>query len=184
MPPPLGAGGIMVLGLSVHSSIRRKPEIPSFHLYMGPLVHQTNCDRFAACPSVCQSIHLSVHPERFLGICLSTHGRNGLNVCMLMYLKHHQNWLVYCQGLFILALFWLNETGEIWGFWAFPGECMKEMAWNFACWCIWFVSVFKEELHYHNNTKSITNKRINHITFLLASLWAVIRQEVATPPDT
>ena len=27
-------------------SVRPKPEIPSFHLYMGPLVHPTNSDRF------------------------------------------------------------------------------------------------------------------------------------------
>ena len=140
IPPPLGARRIMSWScLSAHLSVRRKPEIPSFHLNMGLLVHRANCDRFAAC----QSVRLSVHPERFLGICLRTHGRNGLNVCMLMYLKHLQNWLVYCQGLLILALFWLNETGEIWGFWAFPGKCMKEMAWHFACWCIWFVIVFK-----------------------------------------
>ena len=31
---------------------------------------------------------------------------------------------------------WLSETGQIWGFRAFPGERMKGMAWNFACWCI------------------------------------------------
>ena len=33
-------------------SVRPKPEITSFHLYMGPLVHPTDRDRFAACPSV------------------------------------------------------------------------------------------------------------------------------------
>ena len=31
-------------------SVRPKPEIPSFDLYMGPLVHQTNRDRYMACP--------------------------------------------------------------------------------------------------------------------------------------
>ena len=58
---------------------------------------------------------------------------------MLMYLDHIQNWLVYGQGLLIfliLALFWLSETGQIWGFRAFPGERMKEMALNFARLCI------------------------------------------------
>ena len=52
-----------------------------------------------------------------------------------MYLDHLQNWLVYGHTLLIfliLALFWLSETGKIWGFRAFPGEGMKEMAWNFA----------------------------------------------------
>ena len=37
MPPPLGAGGIMFSGCpSVRPSVRPKPEIPSFDLYMGP----------------------------------------------------------------------------------------------------------------------------------------------------
>ena len=52
-----------------------------------------------------------------------------------MYLDHRQNWLVYGHGLMIfliLALFWLSETGQIWGFRVFPGERMEEMAWNFA----------------------------------------------------
>ena len=35
-----------------------------------------------------------------------------------------------------LALFSLRETGQIWGFRAFPGERMEEMASNFAPWCI------------------------------------------------
>ena len=37
-------------------SVRPKPEIPSFDLYMGPLIHPTNRNHFTACPSV----HLSV----------------------------------------------------------------------------------------------------------------------------
>ena len=48
-----------------------------------------------------------------------------------MYLEHLQNWLV--NGL---GLFWLGETGQIWGFRAHPGESMEGMAWNFASWCI------------------------------------------------
>ena len=44
---------------SVRPSVRPKHEIPSFHLYMGPLVHPTNRDRFTACPSV----RLSVRPS-------------------------------------------------------------------------------------------------------------------------
>ena len=35
-----------------------------------------------------------------------------------------------------LAFFLLSEMGQIWGFWAFPGEPFEEMAWNFACSCI------------------------------------------------
>ena len=57
MPPPLGAGGIMFSGCpSVRPSVRPKPEIPSFDLYMGPLVHPTNRNRFTACPSVRLSV--------------------------------------------------------------------------------------------------------------------------------
>ena len=129
MPPPLGAGGIMFSGCpSVRPS---EAWNTSFDLYMGPLVHPTNRNRFTACPSV--------RPERFPGICRRTHGGNGLKFYMLMYLDHLQNWLVYDRGLLIfliLALFWLSETGQIWGFRAFPGERMEEMAWNFARWCI------------------------------------------------
>ena len=127
MPPPLGAGDIM---FSV-PSVRLKHEIPSFDLCMGPLVHPTNHDRFTACPSI--------HPERFPGICQRTHWGNGLKFHMLMYVDHHQHWLAYGYGLLIfliLALFWLSEMGQIWGFRAFAGEHIEEMAWNFVGWCI------------------------------------------------
>ena len=67
----------------------------------------------------------------FPGISRRTHGRNDLKFCTLMYLEHLQNWLV--NGL---GLFWLGETGQIWGFRAHPGESMEGMAWNFASWCI------------------------------------------------
>ena len=132
MPPPLGAGGIMFSGCP---SVRPKPEIPSFDLYIGPLVHPTNRYRFTACPSV----RLSVRPERFPGICQRMHGGIRLKFYMLMYLDHLQNWLVYGHGLvifLILAFFGLSETGQIWGFRVFYGERMEEMAWNFARWCI------------------------------------------------
>ena len=82
---------------------------------------------------------LSVRPERFPGICRRMHGGNGLKFYMLMYLDPLQNWLVYGRGLLIfliLALFWLSEMGQIWGFRAFQREHMEEMAWNFARWCI------------------------------------------------
>ena len=111
-----------VLGLFV----RPKPEIPSFDIYMEPLVHPTNRDRFTPCPSV----RLSVRPERFPGICRRTHEGHGLKFCMLMYLDHLPNWSVHGHGLLIfhiLALFWLCETGQIWGFREFPGERMERM---------------------------------------------------------
>ena len=44
---------------------------------------------------------------------------------MLIYPDNLQNWLDYGRGLLIfliLALFWLSETGQIWGFRPFPGE--------------------------------------------------------------
>ena len=44
MNPPLGAGGRL--------AVRPKPEILTFHLHMGSLVHPTNRDRFSACASV------------------------------------------------------------------------------------------------------------------------------------
>ena len=75
----------------------------------------------------------------FPSISWRTHGGTELKLCMLMYLDHFQNWIVYGYGLLlflILALFWLSETGQICCFWAFPGECIEGMAWNFACWCI------------------------------------------------
>ena len=46
MPPPLGAGGIMFSGCP---SVRPKPEIASFDLYMCPW---STRNRFTACPSV------------------------------------------------------------------------------------------------------------------------------------
>ena len=107
---------------------------------MGPLVHPTNCDRLTACPSV--------RPERFPGICRRTHGVKGLKFYMLMYLDHLQNWLVYGHGqliYLILALFWLSETGQIWGFRAFPAERMQEwpdilhadVSWHLQNWLVY-----------------------------------------------
>ena len=104
-------------------SIRLKPEMPSFHLYRGPLIHPTNRDLLAACPSVCLSV------LRFPGIYRRMHRGNGLKICMLIYLDHLQNGVVYGHSLLIfliLALFWLSETGQIWGFQAFLRECMGE----------------------------------------------------------
>ena len=49
---------------------------------------------------------------------------------MLLYPDHLQNWLAYGYGLvifLILVLFWLSETGQIWGFQAFSGKHIEEM---------------------------------------------------------
>ena len=48
---------------SVRPSLRPKPEIPSFDLYMCPLIHPTNRNRFTACPSVRPSVRPSVCPS-------------------------------------------------------------------------------------------------------------------------
>ena len=56
---------------------------------------------------------------------------------MLLYLDHFQNWLDYGNGLvifLILVLFWLSETGLIWGFRAFSGKPIEEMAWKTTAW--------------------------------------------------
>ena len=95
--------------------------------------------RPSVCPSVRLSVRPSVRPERFPDICRRLHGGISLKFYMLMYLDHLQNWLVYghCLVIFLIsALFGLSETGQIWGIRVFPGECMEEMTWNFASWCI------------------------------------------------
>ena len=94
MPPPLGTRVIMFSGCPF---VRPKPEISFFHLYMGPLVHPTNCDWFVACPSV--------HPERFPGICQRKHGGIGQKFCMMIHLDHLLNWLDYGHMQLILLFF-------------------------------------------------------------------------------
>ena len=67
MIPPNSSGNVQKHGYLclrrcfrvVCPSVRPKPEIPSFDLYMGPLVHPTNRNRFTACPSV----RLSIRPS-------------------------------------------------------------------------------------------------------------------------
>ena len=136
MPPPLGAGGIMFSGCpSVRQSVRslKYPLLTCTWVRWSTRPTETVLQHVR--PSVCPS----VRPERFPGICRRTHGGNGLKFYMLMYLDHLQNWAVYGRGLLIfliLALFWLSETGQIWGFRAFPGERIEKMAWNLARWCI------------------------------------------------
>ena len=53
------------------------------------------------------------------------HGGNGLKFCMLMYLDNLQNCNDHGHSLLIfliLALFWLSETGQIWGLRVLSGE--------------------------------------------------------------
>ena len=70
---------------------------------------------------------------RFLGISQRTHEGNGLKFCIVLNPVHLWSWLDYGYGLvifIILVLFWFSEMGQIWGFRAFTGETIEEMAWN------------------------------------------------------
>ena len=136
MPPPLGAGGIMFSGCP---SVRMYVRSLKYPLLTCTWVRCSTLTTVTVLRHVRPSVRLSVRPERFAGICRRMHGGNSLKFYMLMYLDHLRNWLVYGHSLLIfliLALFWLSETGQIWGYRAFAGERMEEMAWNFGCWCI------------------------------------------------
>ena len=124
-----------VFGLSVRPSVRSL----KYPLLTCTWVRWSTRPTVTVLRHVRPSVRLSVHPERFPGICRRMHGGICLKFYMLMNLDHLQNWLVYGRGLLIfliLALFWLSETGQIWGLRAFPGEPMEGMAWNFGRWCI------------------------------------------------
>ena len=124
-----------VFGLSVRSSVRSLKYPLSTCTWVCWSIQPTVTILRHVHPSVCPYIC----PERFPGIYRGKHGGNGLKFCILMYLDHLQSWLDHGHGLLIcllLAPLWLSERGQIWGFWAFPGERMEGMVWNFACWCI------------------------------------------------
>ena len=75
------------------------------------------------------SVRPSFRPEKFPGICRRSHGGNGLKLYMLMYRDLLHNRLVQGHGLLIfviLALFWLCETGHIWGFGHFLENAWRE----------------------------------------------------------
>ena len=133
MPPPLGAGGSMFSGCaSVRPSEARNTFFPSVHGSVGPSDQPW--------PFYGMSVRPSVRPSREVSGYLPENAwRDFLKFCMLMYLDHLQNWLDCGHGLLIfllLAPLWLSETGQIWGFRAFPKERMEGMAWKLANWCI------------------------------------------------
>ena len=70
-----------VFGLSIRPSVRPKPEISSFDLYMGPLVHWTNRNRFTACPSVRPSVQRGF--QAFAGECMEGLAWNFTCWCIL-----------------------------------------------------------------------------------------------------
>ena len=127
------AGGIMFSGCpsvrpSVHPSVGPKPEIPSFHLYMGTLVHLTNHGPY---------VRLSVHLERFL--VMSPIGKCPENAWREWPESLHADVSWPLSELIRLwswsvDFFPFGEMGQIWGFQAFPRERMEGMSWNFACW--------------------------------------------------
>ena len=138
MPLPLGPGRIIFLGC------------PCLRASVGPSVHLSEA-RNTLFPPVHGSVAPSDQPWLFFGLsvcpsvgigfwaCRRTHGGNGLKFCILMYPHRFQNWLDYGHGLLIfllLATLLLSETGQIWGFRAFLGERVEEMARNCAYWCI------------------------------------------------
>ena len=130
-----GALCFQVVRPSVRPSKARSTLFPPVHGSGGPSDQPWPFNGMSVRPSVL----LSVRPERFPGICRRMHGGNSLKLCMLIYLDHLQNWLDYGHGLLIflvLTPLWLSEKGQIWGFWAFSGERMEGMGWNFVCWCI------------------------------------------------
>ena len=122
-----------VFGLSVRPSVRPKPEIPSFDLFMGPLVHPTNRNRFTACPSVSPSVRRGF--RAFAGERMAGMTWNYTCWCILTIFRSDLFMAVVCWFFIILTLFWLSETGQIWGFRSFSGR-MEEISWNFTCWCI------------------------------------------------
>ena len=131
IPPPLAAGAIMFSGCpSVRPSVRPKPEIPSFHLYMGPLVHPTNHYRFTTCPSVRQ--------ERFPRVFFRR--TNGMPEILNAHVSWPPSeWLDYGHALLLfllLAPFLLIEKVKFCCFPPFPGERMEGIGWNFEWWCI------------------------------------------------
>ena len=123
MHPPLDAGGIMFSGCP---SGRPKPKIPPVHGSVG-LSDQS-------WPFCGMSVRLS----RPYGV-VSGHLKENAWRQWPETLRADVSWLDYCYGLLILlifVLFWLNETGQIWGFRTFHGEPNEEITWCIVYWCI------------------------------------------------
>ena len=135
MPKPLGTGGSMFSGCpSVRPSEAWNTLFQPVHGSVGPPDQ--------AWPFCGMSVRLSVRPSGEVSGHLPENAWrewHGLKFHMLMYLDHLQNWLDYIHSLLIflrLTPLWLSETGQIWGFQAFPWERIDGMACNFARWYI------------------------------------------------
>ena len=140
MPPPLGAGGIMFPGCP---SVRPSVWSLKYLLLTCTWVRWSTRPTMTILRHVRPSVPLSVRPSvrrgfrAFPGERMEGMAWNFTCWCVLTTL---QNWLVYGRGLLIfliLALFWLSETGQIWGIQAFTEERIEEMAWNLHAGVSW-----------------------------------------------
>ena len=163
MPLPLGAGGIMFSGCpSVRPPEAWNTLFWPVHGSVGPPDQPWPFYGMSVRPSVHPSVHPSVRwgfrafawerMEGMTGNCLVKQVKFGVSghfpentwrkwpeILHADVSWPPSEWLVYGHHLLIFliwALFWLSELSQIWGFRAFPGERMEEMAWNFARWCI------------------------------------------------
>ena len=142
MPPPLGAGGIMFSGCP---SVRPSVQSLKYPLLTCTWVrcHPTNSNRFTACPSV----RLSVRPSGEVSGHLPENAWREWPEILHADISWPPSELfsLWPQSVDFsnLGAFWLSETGQIWGFRAFPSERMEEMARNFAGWCI--LTTFKTD---------------------------------------
>ena len=127
---PLGAGGIMFLGcLSVRLSVRSLKY---------PLLTCTWI-RWSTRPTVTvlQHVRPSVRPSGEVSGHLPENAWREWPEILHADVSWPSSELISLWPWSVdFSNFGTSETGQIWGFRAFPGERMEEMAWNFAHWCI------------------------------------------------
>ena len=141
--PPLDTKGIMFLGcLSIHLCGAWNN---TFHLYMGP------CNQpwlFLTCSSIrwhfqqltrkhwrewSEILHAHVSsPPSFCWF--SSFLRHWLSWCSLITFR--TNYIIQTVLIFFSHYFHLLKQVKFWVSTHFPEEYIKEMAWNFAFWCI------------------------------------------------
>ena len=124
-----------VFGLSVRPSVRPKPEIPSFDMYMGPLVHPTNRNRFygmSVRPSVYINGSVVLGADESPWPCGTPSWYTPLSWMILSKQKN----LHLFSSQYICVFSKMSVRPSVWrGFRAFAGECIEGLAWNFTCWC-------------------------------------------------
>ena len=137
MPPPLGAGGIMFLGCpSVRPSEAWNTLFWPVHGSVGPPDQPLPFYSMSVRPSV----RLSVRPSGEVSGHLPENAWRDKPEILHADVSWPSSELIslwsWSVGFSYFGTNWLSETGQIWGFRAFPGERMEGMAWNFAWWCI------------------------------------------------